>query len=69
MKEKQVLIEGMRCIQCSLVIEEALNKLAGVQALVKLYESKAKLILTEEISDEKLCETIEDLGFKVVSIY
>ena len=68
MKKKQINIEGMHCPHCSLRIENALNALPSVKAKVNLKKQLAKVSCDESVSDDQLRTTIEDLGFKVISV-
>lgn len=59
-------IEGMACKHCSARVEKALNALDGVTATVDL--SAGTATVTGNASAEVLRETVEALGFTVVSI-
>lgn len=66
---KTIFIEGMSCGHCSKRIEEALKTLKDVKSVnVSLEEKKAEIILKNEIDDEILKSTIEDIGFNVTNI-
>jgi copper chaperone CopZ len=69
MKEKQMLIEGLRCGHCSASTEKALNQIEGVRAVVDLASGKARIILSEDVTDDMLCHTVEKQGFHVTAIY
>lgn len=63
---KTVMINGMHCSKCKERCERALNSLDGVTCEVDL--DKKKAIVNGEVSNEKIIELIEDLGFEVVEI-
>lgn len=58
-------IEGMACKHCSGRVEKALNALDGVTATVELAAGTATV--TGDVTVEVLRETVEALGFTVVS--
>lgn len=58
-------IEGMACKHCSGRVEKALNALDGVTAAVDLAAGTATV--TGDVTVEVLRETVEALGFTVVS--
>lgn len=61
-------IEGMTCDNCKKRVENALNSLNQVNVKVNLEQKKAVITLGEEISDEILIETVENMGYQVTSI-
>ena len=61
-------IEGMTCDNCKKRVENTLNLLNQVNAKVNLEQKKAVITLGEEISDEILIETVENMGYQVTSI-
>lgn len=66
--KKEIIIEGMSCKHCSGRVEEALNRLPGVAAVVDLESKTAELTLSEEHSDEALIKAVTDAGYTVVSV-
>lgn len=69
MKKKVLIIEGMKCENCAKHVKEALKKVEGVKsAMVNLEEKMALIELTHNVDDEKLRESIEGAGYKLVSI-
>ena len=58
-------IEGMACKHCSGRVEKALNALDGVTATVDLAAGTATV--AGDVTVEVLRETVEALGFTVVS--
>ncbi len=63
---KTITIEGMMCMHCSGRVEKALNAIDGVTATVDLAAGTATV--TGDVTDEVLRKTVEDAGYKVVSI-
>ena len=63
---KTITIEGMMCMHCSGRVEKALNAIDGVTATVDLAAKTATV--TGDVTDEVLRKTVEDAGYKVVSI-
>lgn len=64
--KKIIKIEGMHCSHCLTRVTSALASL-GLKANATLPEGVAT-VEGAEIDDAKLKETVEDLGFDVVSI-
>jgi copper chaperone len=64
---KHVIIEGMACRNCAAMIEEALCRIDEIEKVrVDVEDGYADVI--GAVSDEKLTEVINDLGYKVVDI-
>ena len=69
MMKKYLQIEGMACQACANRIKDALEKLEFVrQADVDYMYGKAIIKMPIEVPDEILRETIEGLGYSVISI-
>lgn len=67
--KKVIIIEGMMCNHCKKNVETILSELNGVeQVTVDLEKKSATLMLSEDISDEVLKQTIMDADYQVVSI-
>ncbi len=66
--KKNIVIDGMMCSHCTGRVNEVLNAIDGVSATVSLDTKSAEVILTKEISDEVLTDTITIAGYKVISI-
>ncbi len=64
--KKIIKIEGMHCSHCLTRVTNALAAL-GLKADAKLPEGIA-IVEGADVEDAKLRETVEDLGFDVVSI-
>ncbi len=66
--KKTMTIEGMMCPHCSGRVQQALNDLDGVSAVVSHETGKAELTLAHPVSDEALTQAVTDAGYKVVDI-
>lgn len=67
--QKEMKIEGMMCGHCEAAVKKALEAIAGVsEAAVSHEKGTAVLTLSEDISDETLKKTVEDLDYKVLEI-
>ncbi len=65
--EKTMKIEGMMCGHCEARVKNALLALEGVENAEVSHETgTAKFTLNAEVSDEKLKETVEKEGYKVI---
>lgn len=67
LKQEQLYIKGMTCINCQNRIEDALKKNAGVTDVWVNYEEGIASISyqTEATTTEELAKVIEELGYKV----
>ena len=64
---KMVKIEGMSCMHCAKKVENAIKEIKGVKSVkVSLEDKQAEIISKEEIDNETLKSTIEDLGYQVI---
>lgn len=67
--KKILSIEGMSCGHCTSRVEKALNELEGVKVVsVSVEDKNAVIELKENITDEVLKETIEEIGFDVLNV-
>ena len=66
--DKTIYIEGMACGHCSARIEKALNAIPGVRATVDLDAKCAHVVLTQEVSEQVLRDTVEAEGYTVTDI-
>lgn len=67
--QKEMKIEGMMCGHCEAAVKKALEAIAGIsEAVVSHEKGNAVLTLSEDISDETLKKTVEDLDYKVLEI-
>ena len=65
---KEIKIEGMHCPNCVAAVKRELESLEGVTHVDVSLEDGQAIVEVEEIADETLQETIEDIGFDVVEI-
>lgn len=66
--EKVMVIEGMRCENCEIRVENALNRLDGAACKVNWRKKTAVVSFSAEIPNELLKETVEKMGYKVTDI-
>ncbi|SHH78483.1 heavy-metal-associated domain-containing protein [Sporanaerobacter acetigenes] len=66
--KKTIMIEGMSCHHCTMAVENALKGLNEVLKVEVSLEEKKAVVEGENLIDDKLRETIEEEGYKVVKI-
>lgn len=67
--KKQIRINGMTCGHCVKHVEEALKEITGVSNVqVSLQEKNAVVEVTDAVSDQKLKEAVEEVGYDVTGI-
>lgn len=68
MKKKTIKVEGMTCSHCKNSVENALNKLDGVDsAVVSLEDNQATVQYDDSrVSSNELKEAIEEQGYDVI---
>ena len=66
---RRMKIEGMECENCRRKVENALNSLPQVNASVSLKNQEAVVKLGEAVPDEILKSTVEESGYRVISIF
>lgn len=67
--KKKISIEGMSCQHCVNHVTEALKELEGVDKVeVSLEEKQAIIESAKEITDGKIKNAIEEVGYEVVGI-
>lgn len=66
--KKVIHLEGMTCGHCRDRVETALNDITGVKAKVDLVKKQAVVSSRGEVSDEILRQTVEDAGYRAISI-
>ena len=66
--KKEILIEGMKCKNCSAKVQNALNSLPNVNATVNFKKKSAKIKIGEGVTNDLLKQTIENCGYTVVQI-
>lgn len=62
----ELKIEGMMCEHCKKHVEDALNGMDGVQALVDLEGKKAVVTMEREIPMDEFRKVIEEEGYQMV---
>ena len=65
---KSIKIEGMHCPNCVAAVKRELEALDGVTKVDVSLEEAQAIVEVENVADETLQETIEDIGFDVVEI-
>jgi len=63
---KTILIEGMSCGHCTSRVEKALNGLEGVTVKSVSVDNKHAIVEVDNVSEDLLKETVEDMGFDVL---
>ncbi|WP_077532597.1 heavy metal translocating P-type ATPase [Massiliimalia massiliensis] len=66
--QKIIHINGMSCPHCSNHVQQALNAIGGVEAVVELENKLARVTLTGAVSDDTLKQAVVDAGYEVVTI-
>lgn len=66
--KKVMVVEGMSCGHCQKRVEDALNKLDGVTAVVDLDNKTATVTMDQPVDDAVLTATVDDAGYEVTSI-
>ena len=66
--EKVLTVEGMRCENCEIRVENALNRLENMSCKVRWKKKTAIVSYSKDISDDLLKETVERLGYRVTQI-
>lgn len=67
--KKIITIIGMQCNHCKMSVEEALLQLEGITKVeVDLDKKIATIEINQEVSNEKIIEAIEEIGFEVEHI-
>lgn len=65
---KTMHIEGMMCNHCKKAVEDALNAIDGVQAVVDLEAKTATVTLSKDVNDQTLTDAVTAKDYKVVSV-
>lgn len=65
---RTIKIEGMHCMNCVAAVKRELEALEGVTKVDVSLEEAQAIVEIENVADETLQETIEDIGFDVVEI-
>ncbi len=67
-EKKVILIEGMKCKNCSDRVENKLNEIEGAAARVSLRRKRAVLYADRKISNSYITEIVEKAGYEVKNI-
>ena len=65
---RTIKIEGMHCMNCVAAVKRELEAIEGVTKVDVSLEEAQAIVEVENVADETLQETIEDIGFDVVEI-
>ncbi|MBM6852882.1 heavy-metal-associated domain-containing protein [Mediterraneibacter glycyrrhizinilyticus] len=65
---KTMKISGMHCAHCASDVTAALNQIDGVRAEVNFSKGRAKITYDKEVGDDMLKNTVEKMGYQVISI-
>lgn len=65
--KKVVKINGMKCEHCSSRVQSALEKLDSVKS-VKVNLDKKEAVISGEVDDQLIKDTITSAGYEVVEI-
>lgn len=66
MKSTTIKVEGMHCEGCENRIKNSLELIDNVEKVECSYKTKeVKVFFEEEINEEEIIESIEDLGFEI----
>ena len=65
---KRVKIKGMRCENCNIRVQNALNRVEGISAKVNGERQEAVVQMGREIDDSEIRKIIDNLGYNVESI-
>ena len=67
--EKIIKIEGMQCNHCKMSVERALLNIKNIKSVeVDLAKKQARIILIEDVDNNKLINAITEIGFEVKEI-
>ena len=65
---RTIKIEGMHCMNCVAAVKRELEAIEGVTKVDVSLEEAQAIVEVENVADETLQETIEDIGFDVLEI-
>ena len=67
MKETNLIVNGMMCGGCENRVKNAIKNIEGVKNVTADYNTgKVIAISNNEVSEEIIKETLEDIGYEVV---
>ena len=65
---ERIKIQGMNCQHCVMSVNKALNSIPGLTNVrVNLVTGEATFENTRNVSQDKICQAVEDAGYKVVA--
>ena len=67
-KKRTVIIDGMTCENCKTRVQNSLNELDGISAVVNLKKKTAIVSLENDESDDRIIQAITEAGYDIVSI-
>lgn len=68
--KKVMIVDGMSCNHCKMRVEQALEKIAGVEkAEVDLEKKEAVITMDAPILDDTLMQAVKEAGYDPVKIY
>lgn len=63
--KKVMIVDGMSCNHCKMHVEQALEKIAGVEkAEVNLDKKEAVITLDAPVLDDTLMQAVKDAGYE-----
>lgn len=65
---KTMEISGMTCAHCAMNVTQMLNQIDGVKADVNFASGKVKISYDRKVDDDVLKNTVEKIGYHVISI-
>lgn len=67
MKETKLIVNGMMCGGCENRVKNAIKNIEGVENVTADHNTgKVIIISNNEVSEEIIKETLEDIGYEVV---
>ena len=67
MKETNLIVNGMMCGGCENRVKNAIKNIEGVENVTADHNTgKVMIISNNEVSEEIIKETLEDIGYEVV---
>ena len=67
MKETNLIVNGMMCGGCENRVKNAIKNIEGVENVTADHNTgKVMVISNNEVSEEIIKETLEDIGYEVV---
>ena len=67
MKELEIKVNGMMCSGCENRVQNALKQIDGIEDVKANHiEGNVKVTAREEVDENTIKETIEDIGYEVI---